>query len=179
MHGYIGDHQAAGMYRQVVGELSQLIAKVHDLFLIPVHRGAAFTAFQAIFHFHAPDEVVYFMLGQPVHLAQLPRHCPELESAMGAQQGRIFIAVLIKYIAGNVLPVFPGEVQVEIGRGVPMHIQEALKVEVQLYRVHIGDTQAIGSYAIGPAASAHSKIALAMGIAHNIPGGKEVGHKVL
>ncbi len=67
------------------------------------------------------------------------------------------------------LPIAPGEIQVKVGRRLAVEVDKALKVEVQLNGVHIGDFQEVGHHAVGPAPPPHVEIRLFLRIANNVP----------
>src|SRR5690606_11459423 len=124
VHRAAQDHDATRVHAQVVGEtFDQGGVAQHQLLQLvqvpvaEVRRG----------------QLVDILLGQTEHLSQLPGHRPALEGHISGEQGRMFKSA--EDIVRHILSVLPGEVNVEIRRGIPRGVDEAFKVEVQLYRV--------------------------------------------
>src|SRR5699024_8704654 len=115
------------------------------------------------------------LFGQPEHLPQLPGHGPPLEGHIGGEQGRMFKSS--EDIGRHILSVFPGEVNVEIRRGIPRGVDEAFEVEVQLYWIHIGDAYDVGHYRIGTGASAYVGVVFRPGILDDVVVDQEIGDK--
>ena len=60
--------------------------------------------------------------------------------------------VFLEDVRDDTVAVAPREVEVEVRWTAPLGVEETLEVQVQFYRVHIGDLQAVGHHAVGPAA---------------------------
>ena len=54
------------------------------------------------------------------------------------------VFVFVEDIGGYVVSVLPREVEVEVGRTTPMRVDESLKVEVEVYGIHIRNSKAVG-----------------------------------
>ena len=83
-----------------------------------------------------------------------------------------------KNIAGHIVAIGPGEINVEIGRILPVEVDEALKIQIELDGVHIGNPQNVGDDAVGTTSTPHIKIALAAGIVGDVPIDEKVGNKI-
>ena len=121
--------------------------------------------------------LVNFLFGQTEHLAQLATKRIALEGDRCAKQGDVLCAIFFEDVRDDMVAVAPREVEVEVGRTAPLGVEETLKIQVQLYRVHIGDFQAISHHAIGPAAPPDVVKSLRHCEAHNIPSDEEIGAK--
>jgi hypothetical protein len=55
------------------------------------------------------------------------------------------IFVFVEDIGGYVVSVLPREVEVEVGRTTPMRVDKSLKVEVEVYGIHIRNPEAVGN----------------------------------
>ena len=87
--------------------------------------------------------------------------------------------VFFKEVVKHLIAVGPTEVNVKVGGIFSVEIDEALKVEIQLHRIHIGDSQAVGYHGVGPGASTHMVKIAAMGKADNVVIDQEIRHKTL
>jgi len=56
-------------------------------------------------------------------------------------------------IVNHRISVLPRIIYVEIGWTAPFGIDKTLKIKIQLYRIHVGDAQAISYDAVGPTAT--------------------------
>src|SRR6185437_9751413 len=87
-------------------------------------------------------------------------------------------AITLENIILYIFTLVPGIVDVKIGRGCSLGIQEALKIQVQLYRINVSDPQAIGHNTVSARTTAYVVITLQSRITDNIPGDQEIGAKI-
>ena len=87
--------------------------------------------------------------------------------------------VFFKEVVKHLIAVGPAKVNVEVRWIFTVEVDEALKVEIQLHRIHIGDPQAVGHHRVGPGASAHMVKISAMGKADDVVVDQKIGHKTL
>ena len=55
------------------------------------------------------------------------------------------VFVFVEDIGGYVVSILPREVEVEVGRTTPMRVDKSLKVEVEVYGIHIRNSKAVGN----------------------------------
>src|SRR5690606_12414113 len=115
-------------------------------------------------------------LGQAVYLAQLAQDAAAAERAHRAHQ--CGVGVLVEYIAIDVVPLIPAEVDIEIGGRMPLGIQKPLERQVQGDGIYIGDAQAIGHGAVGPATAAHVMEVSLAGMTADVVGDKKIAGKI-
>ena len=100
-----------------------------------------------------------------------------LEGDRRAKQCHMVGAIPFKDMFNHPVAFLPREVEVEVGRTASFWVEETLEVEVQLYRIHIGDLETVGHHAIGAATSAHMIEALLHGKVDNVPGNEKISAK--
>ncbi len=125
-------------------------------------------------------------LGQGVHLAvghaQHPAHVPDGapggHGAEGDDLGHVVLAVLLFHIVDDLLPPAGAEVDVDIGHGHPLRVEEALEVQAVFHGVHVGDVQAVGHHGARRRAPAGPhRDAAPFGVADEVGDDEEVVHK--
>ena len=87
----------------------------------------------------------------------------------------VFFKEVVKYL----IAVGPTEVNVEVGGIFAVEVDEALKVEIQLHGIHVGDSQAVGHYRVGSGASTHMVEVAPMGKLYDVVVDQEIRHKTL
>ena len=87
----------------------------------------------------------------------------------------MFGAVAFQEIGRHLVAIFPGKVDIEIGRRTSIGIQKALEVQVELDGIYLGDFQAIGNHAVGSATPADMREVVVPCIAHQVVGDKKIG----
>ncbi len=117
------------------------------------------------------------MLGQAEYFAQFTNNRPLLKGIICSQQGNIF--KFLKYILSYFVAVVPRKIDIKIGWVFAVEVDEALKVEVKVDGVYIGDVEQVGDDTIGATATANVKIAFGAGIRDDIPIDEEVGEETL
>ena len=65
------------------------------------------------------------------------------------------MSVFIEQVLRDDVPVFPGKVNIKVGRGRAFRVEKAFKVKIEINGIYIGDTQAVGNEAISPASPAN------------------------
>ncbi len=166
-NGFFGYQDAAGMNASEVGKIKQLISDLKKLFRNIIPRDGCRIIHQA----------VNFFFRKAVGLSKFAEDGTVPEGAHRAQEGRMLASVAFKNIVLHLIPVFPGIIDVEVGRRSAFRIDEAFKIQVQLNGINIGDFQAIGHNAVGAAAASHMVKAAAHGIPDNIPGDEKISGK--
>ena len=89
------------------------------------------------------------------------------------------LIVFSENIIGHFISVFPGKVNVKIGRIFPVEIDKSLEIQVQFDGVHISNPQAIGDDAIGTGSTAHMVEVALLRKGHDVVIDQEVGGKGL
>ena len=79
------------------------------------------------------------------------------------------VFVFVEDVSGNVVSVLPREVEVEVGRTTPMRVDKSLKVEVEVYWIHIRNSKAVGNNGIGAGASADIEEVVFTGESADVP----------
>ena len=171
MDGFFRDQDASRMNAQVIGEPFDELSVAQDQPGIMVKLRIS-AAGKLSFR-----QGIDFVRREAEHLAQFAHDRPVLEGGIGGQQGHV--GEPAEDIPGNVFPVPPGEVDIEIRRILPVQIDEPLEIEVKLDGVDIGDPQHIGDYAVGAASAADIKIAFAPGIGSDVPVDQEIRYEAL
>src|SRR5699024_125038 len=97
---------------------------------------------------------VHLRVGDVEHPAHVPDGGPGGHSAEGDDLGHVVGAVLPVDIVDDLLPPADAEVDVDIGHGHPLRVEEALEVQVVLHGVQVGDVQAVGHHGSGGGAPA-------------------------
>ncbi len=122
-------------------------------------------------------QLVDLLLGQAKDFAELAHGGSEFEGVVYADQGRVLEPVEDEM--RDVVPIAPGEIDVEIGRIGPVQVDEALEVQVELYRIDIGDPEQVGHDAIGTAPASDIIIALAARVLEDLPVDQEIRDELL
>ncbi len=73
------------------------------------------------------------------------------------------VAISVEKVFVNGITVVPRKIDIKIGRGYAFLIKKALKIQVKLNRIYIGNTQAIRHGTIGATASAYKIISFRAG----------------
>ena len=97
---------------------------------------------------------VHVPVGQPHHPAHVPHRGPGGHGAEGDDLGHVVGAVLPVDVVDDLLPPADAEVDVDIGHGHPLGVQEPLEVQAVLHGVQVGDVQAVGHHGAGGRAPA-------------------------
>ena len=125
-------------------------------------------------------------LGDGVHLGvghiQHPAHVPHRTAgghgAEGDDLGHMVGPVLPGDIVDDLLAAADAEVDVDIGHGHPLRVQEALEVQVILHRVQVGDIQAVGHHGARRRAAPRSHgDTVILGVGDEVGNDEEVVHK--
>lgn len=98
--------------------------------------------------------------GQTENFSELAYDGIELKRRIRREQSHMFAAMTTENIIGEFIAVFPGKIEIEIGRIGAKRIDETLEVEIEIDRIHIGDAQTIRDNAVRPAAAADIKYPL-------------------
>ncbi len=183
-HGLLRDHDAARVDAQMVRHADEALAvadhRLRHLVQLAAAGVSARTAARvvAVVAFAKRIDLCWW---KPHRFAQFAYGPTPLEGGVGGDLRRMDPArtairsvVLIEHVAVHLVAVFPAEVDVEVGRLLARGVDEALEVEVQLHRVHIGDAQAIGHQAVRPAAAPHVEEAPAARMVHDVLVDEEV-----
>ena len=163
-----GDEHTAGMDGALTREVVETLGKRKDLLTDEI---LLCECLRVTFH------LVDLAFGQAKHLAQLAAQRVVLEGDRRTQQRHMLLPIFLEDVGDDGVPIFPREVEVEVGRTAPLGVEETLKVQVQFYRVHVGDLQAVGHHAVGPAATPHMVETLFHGKLDNLPGDEEISAK--
>src|SRR5690606_5140472 len=83
-----------------------------------------------------------------------------------------------KYILKDGIPVLPAPVYIEIGRTVPVQVQEPFKIKIQFNGTYIRNTQAVTHDTVGPAAPPHMHETHLVTVLHNIPGDEKISAEI-
>ena len=123
--------------------------------------------------------------GDTVHIGigqiHYPSHVPDYPLGRHGTEGHdlnhLLGTVLLSHIINDLLPSFKAEVNVDIGHGYTLGIQETFKQQVIFNRIDIGDFQAIGYDASCRRSSSrpHHDI-ITLGIINKIPYNEEIIH---
>ena len=121
---------------------------------------------------------VHLAVGHPQHPAHVPDRAPGGHGAEGDDLGHVVLAVLLFHIVNHLLPPAGAEVDVDIGHGHPLRVEEALEVQAVLHGVHVGDVQAVGHHGARRRAPARPhRDAVSLGVADEVGDNEEVVHK--
>ena len=163
-----GDEHTAGMDGALAREVVETFGKRQDLLTDEILLGKRLGI-----AFHLVD----LAFGQAEHLAQLTAQRVVLEGDRRTQQRHMLLPIFLEDVGDDGVPIFPREVEVEVGRAAPLGVEESLKVQVQFYRVHVGDLQAVGHHTVGTAATPHMVEALFHSKLDDLPGDEEISAK--
>ena len=114
--------------------------------------------------------------GQTKHFPQFPNNGAVLKGNISAQQSNV--RKTLKDVAGNVVAIGPRKIDVEIGRILAVEVDEALKIQIELDGIHVGNPQNISNDAVGTAPSPYIKITFAAGVMGDVPIDEKVGNEV-
>ena len=101
-----------------------------------------------------------------------------LEGAVGGEQGGVFAAVPFEDIVGHIIAFIPGEVDIEVGRGATLWVDEPFEVEVEFEGFDIGDKEAVGDDGVGATSAAYVVVTGYLGVSDDIPGDEKVSAEV-
>ena len=141
--GALGDEHASGMDGALTREVAEALGKRQDLLADEILLGKCL---RVTLH------LVDFAFGQAKHLAQFAAERVFLEGDRRAQQCHMLLSVFLEDVRDDTVTVAPREVEVEVRWTAPLGVEETLEIQVQLNGVDIGDLQAVGHHAVGPAA---------------------------
>jgi hypothetical protein len=123
------------------------------------------------------EQRVDFGFGQAKYFAEFSDNGIALKCAIGGQERCAMVFVFVEDVSGNVVSVLPRKVKVEVGRTTPMWVNKSLEVEVEVYGVHIRNSQAVGNHGVGAGATADVEVVVFSGESTDVPIDKEVGGK--
>ena len=120
-------------------------------------------------------QFVHFGEGDVQGPSHVPDGRPRAHRPKGDDLGHVVLAVLVHRVLDHFLPTVVGEVQVDVGHGDALRVEEALEDEVVTQGVDGGDTQAVGDDG-SRAGSPHVPPDIPLlGVLHQIPDDEEVG----
>ena len=90
----------------------------------------------------------------------------------------MILSITLHDVIDHFVPVFPAEINIEIGWGCPVGVKESFKIKIEFYRIDIGYLQAIRNDGIGTAATTDVIKSPTLRIPYDIPGDQEIGIKV-
>ena len=67
----------------------------------------------------------------------------------------MYIAIFFEYIVDDLIPVFPGEVDVKIRRRAAVRIKKSFEIKIQFYGINVCDLQAICDNRVSATAPAY------------------------
>ena len=123
----------------------------------------------------ASREPIDFCFGQAKDFTELPHRCAVLKRIVNRNQCRVLKTLENKI--GHIVAVGPRKIQIKIWRIGTVQVDKALKIQIQIDGVHIGNAQQVGNQAIGTTTAPHIKITFAAGVAQDFPVDQEIGHK--
>ena len=166
-HGGVDELFGGGVF--VVGVL-ELLGQPQSILQSDVQRPRA-----------AGDQLgqgVHLAVGHPHHPANVPDGAPGGHGAEGDDLGHVVLAVLALDVVDDLLPPAGTEVNVDIGHGHPLRVEEPLEVQPVLHGVHVGDIQAVGHH--GPRRRSPARPhrdAVSLGVADEVGDDQKVVHK--
>jgi len=128
---YFGDEYAAHVDAEVVGKIVDAVGVFE--------QGCVF--FGGVF----VEQRIDFGFGQAKYFAEFADNGIALKGAIGGQKCGAMVFVFVEDVGGYVVSVLPREVEVEVGRTTPMRVDKSLKVEVEVYGIHIRNSKAVGN----------------------------------
>ena len=181
------DHHAPGVLAGTTGDAFELERHLPDFrgFLVVLEELA-----QRLLHFvgllqgHADFEGDHLrqLVGQSVGLALHPRHVAHhrlgRHGTKGDDLAHRVAPVLVGHVVNHPITAVHAEVDVEVGHGDPLGVEEALEQQVVGQRIEIGDLQHIGDQRAGartaPRANRH---AIVLGPLDEVGNDQEVAGK--
>src|SRR5690606_24732479 len=166
VQGAFANDDTPGVYRQMIGQTLQFFTEIKNVLRIRMvlFRGHGFV--------HQQINVCF---GQPEYLTQFPDDRSSLEGAVRGQQCGAFPPVSFENIIGDVVPLVPTEINIEIWWGGTVWVDKTLEIQIELQRIYIGNEKAKRYDRVGPAAPPNMVLPLALGIAYDIPGDEKIG----
>ena len=162
--GPIGDEDATRVDGQGVREVLEVAGVPHHESLHVV--GAGRQEF-------AVGDAVDVVFGQAEDLPQFSDDRTVLEGAVRPHQRHV--GEPLEDVFCHVVPVGPGEVDVEVRRIRSVQVDEPFEVEVEFNGVHVRDAQQVGDEAVGPASAPHVEVPAAARVAGDVPIDEEIG----
>ena len=167
MYRTVCDQDAPCVYTEIIG---------HILYSFSVAKDQL-SGLVKLSDIHIPgSQPIDLPFGKPEDLSQFTDDRTVLKGDIGTQKTHVRKA--IEDEADDVVPVGPGEIDIKVRWIGPIQIDEALKVEVQLYGVHVRDAHQVGHDAVGATPPPHIKISPAPGILDNAPVDQEIGNEL-
>src|SRR5690606_34979604 len=123
-------------------------------------------------------EGVELFFGQAEHLAHFPHNRPVFELYIGAAKSHVIFSVRVKDIPEDDVTLLPAPVDVEVGRGLPVQVEEALEIEVEFQGTDVRNAQAVADDAVGSTAPPDVHKAHAGAVLYDVPGDEKVGTEV-
>ena len=157
------NNQAPAVDREVIEVVLKLNRRVQDLIpglgeLDPPHLWMVCKVLPDLLQppaeTHSAGDAADLRIGQPEYLCHFPDGRLGPVGIVVGHHGSPAVSVFGKEIVNDLLPLIPCEVHIYVRWIHPPGIKEALKKEVVLNGVHVGDTQGVGDDGCGRASPA-------------------------
>ena len=89
-----------------------------------------------------------------VHLGHLPQRAAEPEAVVVRDHRRLGAGIVPEDVGQHVVPLVPGEIEIDVGRILPLGVEEALEEESGAERLDVGDAEAVAHDRVGHRAAA-------------------------
>ena len=126
---------------------------------------------------HQLGDGIGLLVAHAQHPAHVPQHRAGGHRAEGDDLRHMIRAVALAHVVDHLAPALVVEVAVDVGHGDALRVQEALKQQVVLQGIDLGDAQRVGHdgarAAAAPRADPH---AVGLGVVDEVPDDQEVVH---
>ncbi len=89
-----------------------------------------------------------------VHLGHLAQRAAEPEAVVVRDHRRLGAGVLPEDVGQHVVALVPGEIEIDVGRILPLGVEESLEEEPGAERLDVGDAEAVAHDRVGHRAAA-------------------------
>ena len=76
---------------------------------------------------------------QPIHLSHLTHRGAGLKKDLAGYHGGAMESIFFEHISNNVIPLIPGEININIRHVHPLRMNEAFKLQIVADRVNLSD----------------------------------------
>ncbi len=102
-----------------------------------------------------------------VHLGHFAERAPQLEGVVVGYHRGAGHGVAPEHVGQHVVALVPGKIEIDVGRVLPLGIEEPLEQEPGAERLHVGDAETVGDDRVGDRAPAAVGGAVLHDVAHH------------
>jgi hypothetical protein len=114
-----------------------------------------------------PGDLADLAGGTAVHLGHLAQRSPQSKAVVVRHHGRLGPGIPLEDVRQHPVALVPGKIEVDVGRVLPLGVEEALEQEPRTERLDVGDPEAVAHDRVGDRAPAAVGGAVAHDVLHH------------